>query len=81
MMRLHCAAIVCIVRNQDYVCPCRVELTLRTLKNFFARTAVERASRLVGENKIAAVHQSARNTHALLLTTRQLRPDDGRAIG
>ena len=41
-------------------------------QHFDAALAVERAGRLVGEDDLAAVHQRARDRHALLLAAREL---------
>ncbi len=60
-----------VVRHQDD----RVSLGMQLaedLHHFFAGAAVERAGGLVREDHLAAVHQRARDTHALLLAAGEL---------
>ena len=60
-----------IVRHQDDGVPFRVQLR-EDLHDLLAGAAVECAGRLVSEDHLAAVHQCARNAHALLLAAGKL---------
>jgi len=68
---LRVARHVHVVRDQDDGVAGRVQF-FQDAQHFLARVRVQRAGRFVRQDDVAAVHQRARDTHALLLAARQL---------